>query len=87
MAAELSKEHGWISESDIAGMRKLLEKANLPTAPPDEINAERFNDLMSIDKKVQDGVLHLILMKAMGESFITNDFDKQSLIKVLGHSS
>ena len=87
MAAELSKEHGWINESDIAGMRKLLEKANLPTNPPAEINAERFNDLMSIDKKVQDGVLHLILMKAMGESFITNDFDKQALMKVLGHTN
>ncbi len=87
MAAQLSKEHGWISENDITGMRKLLKKANLPTSPPEEINAERFNELMSIDKKVQDGVLHLILMKKMGESFITNDFDKQALKKVLGHSN
>jgi len=85
MAAKLSKEHGWISENDINGMQKLLEKANLPINPPKEINAERFNDLMSIDKKVQDGVLNLILMKSMGESFITNDFDKQALMKVLGN--
>ncbi len=87
MAAELSKEHGWITDNDVKGMRKLLEKANLPVDPPKEINAERFNELMSIDKKVQDGVLNLILMKSMGESIITNDFDKQALIKVLGHSS
>lgn len=86
MSAELSKEHGWITKSDIKGMSNLLEKANLPIKPPPEINAERFNELMSIDKKVQDGVLHLILMKSMGESFITNDFDKQALMRVLGHS-
>jgi len=85
MAAKLSKEHGWITDNDIKGMRKLLGKANLPVNPPVEINAERFNELMSIDKKVQDGVLHLILMKSMGESFITNDFDKQALMKVLGN--
>ncbi len=85
MAAELSKEHGWITDNDVKGMRKLLEKANLPINPPAEINADRFNELMSIDKKVQDGVLHLILMKSMGESIITSDFDKQALMRVLGH--
>ena len=86
MAAELSREHGWLKDSDVTGMRKLLKKANLPVDPPKEINTERFSELMSIDKKVQDGVLNLILMKSMGESFITNDFDKQALLKVLGNS-
>lgn len=86
MAAELSKEHGWVSDSDIKGMKELLRKANLPVAPPKEISVEKFNELMSIDKKVQDGDLHLILMKSMGESFITKDFDKQALLKVLGNS-
>lgn len=86
MAAELSKEHGWITENDINGMRKLLEKANLPIRAPAEISKNRFSELMSIDKKVQDGVLNLILMKSMGESFITNDFDKQALMRVLGNS-
>jgi len=83
MAAELSKEHGWITANDITGMRQLLKKANLPTEPPTEITGKRFHELMSIDKKVQDGVLNLILMKSMGESFITSDFDKQALTKVL----
>ena len=86
MAAELSKEHGWITENEIKGMRKLLLKANLPIEPPKEISPNEFNQLMSIDKKVQDGVLHLILMKSMGESFITKDFDKNALLKVLGNT-
>lgn len=87
MAAQLSKEHGWITESDIQSMRSLLKKANLPVDPPKEITATRFNELMSIDKKVQDGVLNLILMKSMGESIVTSDFDKQALMKVLGHTN
>ena len=85
MAAELSKEHGWVTENEISDMKKLLEKAKLPVTAPKEISAERFNELMSIDKKVQDGVLNLILMKSMGESFITNEFDTKALMKVLGN--
>jgi 3-dehydroquinate synthase len=83
MAAELSQAHGWITENDVKGIRALLIKANLPVDPPKEISAEQFSSLMSIDKKVQDGVLHLILMKSMGESFISSDFDKAALQKVL----
>jgi len=83
MAAELSQLHGWITASEVNNIRALLKKANLPIAPPSEINAEQFKQLMSIDKKVQDGVLHLVLMKSLGESFISNDFDPQALQKVL----
>ena len=83
MAAELSREHGWVSDADVDEMRALLKKANLPVDPPAEISAERFSELMSIDKKVQDGVLHLVLMKAVGESIVTRDFDHGALQKVL----
>lgn len=83
MAAELSKEHGWLSESDVSSMRALLKKARLPVSPPKEISADRFGELMSIDKKVQDGVLHLVLMKSLGESIISSDFDTGALKRVL----
>lgn len=85
MAAKLSKEHGWITDSEVKSIETLLRKANLPVEPPKEISPEKFNHLMSIDKKVQDGVLHLVLMKSLGDSFISSDFDKQALQSVLGH--
>jgi len=83
MAAELSQKLGWVSETEVASIRALLKKANLPVEPPAEINAEQFSKLMSIDKKVQDGVLHLVLMKSLGESFMSSDFDKAALQQVL----
>ena len=83
MAAELSQAHGWINETEVKSIRALLKKADLPVDPPKEISAEKFSSLMSIDKKVQDGVLHLVLMKSLGESFISSDFDKDALQKVL----
>lgn len=83
MAAELSQKHGWISKADVQSIRAILQKARLPIEPPKEITPEQFSKLMSIDKKVQDGVLHLILMKSLGESFISSDFDPQALQSVL----
>ncbi len=83
MAAELSKAHGWVTDSDVMAMRSLLKKANLPVDPPAEISATRFAELMSIDKKVQDGVLHLVLLKGIGNSIVTRDFDQAALQKVL----
>lgn len=86
MAAELSREHGWITDDEVQSIRALLMKARLPVDPPEEINAEQFSQLMSIDKKVQDGVLHLVLMKSLGESVISKDFDKDALLKVLARN-
>ena len=83
MAAKLSQAHGWLSNSDVESIKALLKKAKLPVDPPAEISADEFNQLMSIDKKVQDGVLHLVLMKSLGESFITRDFNPQYLKEVL----
>lgn len=86
MAAELSCEQGWIEKADITAMCELLQKAKLPVEPPAEISAERFAELMSIDKKVQDGVLHLVLMTAVGESVVTSDFDHDALQNVLSRN-
>jgi 3-dehydroquinate synthase len=83
MAAELSHKMGWIVEGDVQRVKNLLIKANLPIMPPKEISAEQFSQLMSIDKKVQDGVLSLVLMKAYGESILSNDFDQNALQAVL----
>ena len=79
MAAELSQRMGWINQNDVERVKDLLLKANLPIKPPKEISAKQFAQLMSIDKKVQDGVLSLVLMKAYGESIVTDDFDQSAL--------
>jgi len=83
MAAELSEKMNWITASDVQKTKDLLIKANLPTEPPKELSADKFAELMSIDKKVQDGVLSLVLMKSYGESVVTSDFDKKALRSVL----
>ena len=80
MAADLSRRIGWLSAEDQARIIELIEQAKLPSKPPKEMTPEQFIDLMAVDKKVMDGKVRFVLMKAIGESLVTDDFDL-SLLK------
>ena len=98
MAADLSVLHGWIDEDISKRTKALLEKADLPTSlhnPHTEYTEDynkmrkgltkaRFIELMSMDKKVADGKLSLVMLRGkLGECLITNEFDAQKLDKVV----
>ena len=42
-----------------------------------------FLDKMRVDKKVLDGTLRLVLMKTLGEAYVTSDFDFENLNQTL----
>jgi len=83
MAADLSARHGWLCTADVKRIRSLLTRAGLPVAPPVEISRQRFLDLMSVDKKVDDRGLRLVLMDAIGSAKVSSDFDRQLLNETL----
>lgn len=83
MAARLSHRLGWLQSEELERINALVEKAGLPVLPPAELSTERFLELMAIDKKVQDGKLRLVLMKGIGQSLVTADFDKKALEEML----
>jgi 3-dehydroquinate synthase len=83
MAADLSARQGWLQQADVTRIRKLFEQAGLPVTGPAEMSAERFMELMAVDKKVQDGVIRLILMKGIGEAVISDDYDPAKLQETL----
>ncbi|MCG8429432.1 MAG: 3-dehydroquinate synthase [Chromatiales bacterium] len=79
MAADLSRRLGWLSQDDQDQVRALIRRAKLPVDPPRSLTPEQFLELMAVDKKVMDGRVRLVLMKALGQSVITDDFDPQLL--------
>jgi 3-dehydroquinate synthase len=83
MAADLSARHQWLSQADVDRIEALLQRAGLPTRAPEEMNEARFMNLMAVDKKVIDGNLRLVLLKAIGEAVISNDFDPGLLYETL----
>ncbi|UHD14221.1 3-dehydroquinate synthase [Thiocapsa bogorovii] len=79
MAADLSARKGWLTEGDVERVRRLVASAGLPVAAPDDLSADRFLQLMAVDKKVQDGQLRLVLLQQPGDAVVTGDVDPNLL--------
>jgi len=79
MAADMSCRLGWISQDKVNKINDLIRRAALPASPPESMSGNDFMDLMSVDKKVLDGKMRLVLMKDIGESIISDDFDPAAL--------
>lgn len=75
MAADLSARLGWLGEAQVARVIALLRRARLPVQSPAELDSNALLRLMAVDKKVQDGRLRLILLKALGEAVIVDTVD------------
>jgi len=83
MAADLSCRLGWISDADRERVERILLAAKLPIMAPADMSEQAFMDLMSVDKKVMDGQLRLVLLKQLGEATVTADFDATLLQQTL----
>ncbi|MGJ8686846.1 MAG: 3-dehydroquinate synthase, partial [Spongiibacteraceae bacterium] len=62
---------------------ELLVAANLPVQPPSQMSISQFLQLMARDKKVLDGQLRLVLLKKLGEAFVTSDVELVDVSAVL----
>ena len=78
LAADLSHRMGWLQLHEFAKMEAIFKVAKLPTKAP-SLGVERYLDLMSMDKKVQDGKIRLVLQQGIGKSVITSDYDEEKL--------
>ncbi len=83
MAADLSARQGWMQHADVQRIRAIFEEAGLPVTGPAEMTVEQYMALMSVDKKVQAGVIRLILLKGIGQATISDDYDVTMLQETL----
>ncbi|BFM13019.1 3-dehydroquinate synthase [Simiduia litorea] len=83
LAAELSEKLGWLATEDVARVRNLLARAVLPIAAPKSMTVDQFLTHMSVDKKVMDGRLRFVLLKALGEAVVVSDVGLADVEQVL----
>ncbi len=83
LACRMSNKLGWIDDDIVDRARTLIRAANLPVEAPHNMNSADFLDYMSVDKKVLDGSLRLILLKACGKAVVSQDFEQQALMSTL----
>ena len=82
LAADLSRNLGWLREADVTRVRRLLERAGLPVAAPG-IGASRALELMGMDKKVLQGRIRLVLLRRLGEAVVSGDYPVETLQRTL----
>lgn len=85
MATDLSERLGYLNYNDSTRVRQLLIRARLPVNPPEGMTPVHFKALMKVDKKNLNGQLRLVLLQALGDAFVTSDFDEEALEATLDY--
>ena len=86
MAADLSYRSDWIDKPSLERITNLIASANLPVNPPKDLGPDKYLELMSVDKKVKQGKIHFILLRKIGQAFVSTDYDSDLLWKTLSLS-
>ena len=82
MAATMSCECGLLAPQEAERVRRLLELAGLPTRVP-AVSPAAMLEHMRIDKKVLGGRVRLVLLRRIGEAFLTADYPAAALTRTL----
>jgi 3-dehydroquinate synthase len=86
LGARLSQCMGLITREDVARIIDVLTRARLPVTAPD-FGIARYLELMGHDKKVESGRIRFVLLRRIGEAFVTDDVPAAALDEVLGKPS
>jgi len=78
MAAKLSD----IDRAEAGRIRGLIAAAGLPVSPP-TIAADELRKAMEMDKKVQKKSLRFVLLKSIGNAYVTGEYSESRLNEVL----
>jgi len=82
LAARLSLRLGLIGQEEVQRVDSILKAAGLPLRAPD-LGVSRYLDLMGHDKKVEGGRIRFVLLKRIGEAFVSADVAGAALADAL----
>lgn len=82
MAAETSRQLGWIESSDAERIAAVLEQAGLPTRVTD-LSADEIFSRMQLDKKAGSQGLKVVLPKGLGLAVVAPVPDKEILLSAI----
>lgn len=83
MAATFSQLLGCISKSEVERIKRIVHALGLPVEPPVGMTIDDFMHYMSLDKKVEEGNMRFVTLKALGNAEITSRYPPESLIHTL----
>jgi len=81
-AAKISSRMGILDESEVVKLERIIKKAGLPAEMPD-IDKEAVMRAMQHDKKVLQDRVRFVLLKSIGDAFISDEVDPALVEEVL----
>ena len=81
-AALLSERVALLARDEVERLRALVLRAGLPVEAP-RLGTERYLALMGRDKKVVAGSIRFVLLRSIGDAFVTADVELPDLRAVL----
>ena len=85
MAAKLSELEGNLSVDDVERVKNILTKAKLPCNIEGRVSSENLIKAMSIDKKSIDGNIRLVLLKSLGDSYLSDSYSQENFQQVISN--
>ena len=82
MAAELSTRVAKLPRADRDRIAALIGRAGLPVRAP-KLAAERYLDLMRVDKKAAGGRMRFVLLDSIGSAVVRGDVAEQLIREIL----
>ena len=80
--ARISSRMGILDKGDVVGLTDVIKKAGLPTDMPD-IKVADIISAMKHDKKVRQDKIRFVLLKSIGDAFITDEVSPSLVEEVL----
>ncbi len=74
MGADLSCRLKLISQAELERLTNIIKSMNLPTVPP-KFGAERYIELMQVDKKTEGGQIRYVILEKIGKAQIKSVSD------------
>jgi len=81
-AAKISSLMGFLEADDALRLKDVIRRAGLPTEMPD-LNVAEIIQAMQHDKKVKQDKIRFVLLKSIGEAFITDEVSPSLVEEVL----
>lgn len=81
-AARISSRMGFLDESEVVRLEKLILAAGLPVKMPG-LDKEAVMEAMRHDKKVRGDKIRFVLLKSIGNAFISDEVDLDLVREVL----
>ncbi|HEX7043231.1 MAG TPA: 3-dehydroquinate synthase [Burkholderiales bacterium] len=82
-AAELSCRLGWLKRQEYGRIERVIAAAGLPTRLPAALEPARMRALMTVDKKAAAGRVRFVLLRGIGDAFVSADVPGDQLERTL----